>query len=116
MNNTFFDYPTRQMRKSEMVKIGVPESLLEEPQGAGSRISDAKSAIPVYRVFNPRTGEHFYTESEYERNILVQRGWNGEGIGWYNDMLRPSQKSNLIDDAPKKNIAAEKKVSRKRSR
>ena len=70
MNNTFFDYPTRQMRKSEMVKIGVPESLLEEPQGAGSRISDAKSAIPVYRVFNPRTGEHFYTESEYERNIL----------------------------------------------
>ena len=34
MNNTFFDYPTRQMRKSEMVKIGVPESLLEEPQGA----------------------------------------------------------------------------------
>ena len=92
MNNTFFDYPTRQMRKSEMV------------------------TIPVYRVFNPRTGEHFYTESEYERNILVQRGWNGEGIGWYNDMLRPSQKINLIDDAPKKNIAAEKKVSRKRSR
>ena len=33
-----------------------------------------------------------------------------------NDMLRPSQKINLIDDAPKKNIAAEKKVSRKRSR
>ena len=55
----------------------------KKPQGAGSRIADTKSAIPVYRVFNPRTGEHFYTESEYERNILVQRGWNGEGIGWY---------------------------------
>ena len=32
------------------------------------------------------------------------------------DMLSPSQKINLIDDAPKKNIAAEKKAKRKSSR
>lgn len=33
-----------------------------------------------------------------------------------NDMLRPSQKINLIDDAPKKGIAAEKKPKRKSCR
>lgn len=33
MSNTYFDYPSRQMRKSEMLRIGVPKSLLEEAQG-----------------------------------------------------------------------------------
>ena len=33
MSNTYFDYPSRQMRKSELLRIGVPKSLLEEAQG-----------------------------------------------------------------------------------
>ena len=33
-----------------------------------------------------------------------------------NDMLIPSDRINLIDDAPKKNMAAEKRTARKRSR
>ena len=37
----------------------------------------------VYRLYNPNSGEHFYTLSEAEKNNLVSVGWNYEGIGWY---------------------------------
>lgn len=36
----------------------------------------------VYRLYNKNTGEHFYTESRFERDILDKEGWNNEGIGW----------------------------------
>ena len=37
----------------------------------------------VYRLYNPNSGEHFYTLSEPERNNLISVGWRNEGIGWY---------------------------------
>ena len=39
--------------------------------------------IPVYRVFNTRTGEHLYTVSKLERDVLSNGVWRNEGIGWY---------------------------------
>ena len=41
------------------------------------------TAIPVYRLFNTRTGEHFYTISGGERQVCIRNGWNDEGIAWY---------------------------------
>ncbi|MBR1691587.1 MAG: hypothetical protein IJ711_02300, partial [Lachnospiraceae bacterium] len=32
----------------------------------------------VYRMYNPNTGEHFYTKSEAERDYLKSAGWNYE--------------------------------------
>ena len=40
-------------------------------------------SIPIYRVFNPRTGEHFYTKHLAERDACIKYGWNAEGIAWY---------------------------------
>lgn len=37
----------------------------------------------MYRVYNPNSGEHFYTASAAEKNNLVSLGWVSEGIGWY---------------------------------
>lgn len=37
----------------------------------------------MYRLYNPNTGEHFYTSSYYERTQCVKAGWNAEGTGWY---------------------------------
>lgn len=37
---------------------------------------------PMYRIYNPNSGEHFYTASAGERNNLVNVGWRYEGIGW----------------------------------
>ena len=38
---------------------------------------------PMYRLYNPNSGEHFYTGSVTERDDLVWAGWSYEGIGWY---------------------------------
>ena len=43
-------------------------------------ISDPAGSM--YRLFNPNSGEHFYTASKAERKALCTAGWNYEGIGW----------------------------------
>lgn len=42
----------------------------------------ASSKSPVYRLYNPNSGEHFYTTNFYEGNSLKNVGWLDEGIGW----------------------------------
>lgn len=36
----------------------------------------------MYRLYNPNSGEHFYTSDTAERNQLASLGWNDEGRGW----------------------------------
>ncbi|MDR2976556.1 MAG: CAP domain-containing protein [Streptococcaceae bacterium] len=36
----------------------------------------------MYRMYNPNSGEHFYTASQAEAEYLQKKGWNYEGIGW----------------------------------
>lgn len=38
--------------------------------------------ISMYRLYNPNSGEHFYTASSGEKQSLVKAGWRDEGIGW----------------------------------
>jgi len=40
------------------------------------------STVTMYRLYNPNSGEHFYTSSERERKALVKQGWNDEGVAW----------------------------------
>jgi surface protein len=35
------------------------------------------------RLYNPWSGEHFYTADTVEKDALVRAGWRSEGIGWY---------------------------------
>lgn len=37
----------------------------------------------MHRLYNPNSGEHFYTRTHSERDHLVDIGWQYEGIGWY---------------------------------
>ena len=39
-------------------------------------------AQDMYRMYNPNSGEHFYTANTSERDDLYVAGWNYEGIGW----------------------------------
>ena len=39
-------------------------------------------SVPMYRMYDPNCGEHFYTGSTEERDILVEAGWNYEGVGF----------------------------------
>ena len=39
-------------------------------------------ANPMHRLYNPNSGEHFYTKDLNENDTLVELGWKSEGIGW----------------------------------
>ncbi len=41
------------------------------------------NGIPIYRLYNPNSGEHFYTGSGTEKINLVKSGWKDEGILLY---------------------------------
>lgn len=43
---------------------------------------DAVATAMMYRLYNPNSGEHFYTGSIEERTNLVNAGWIFEGNGW----------------------------------
>lgn len=51
-------------------------------QTADQKLSDLEP-VTLYRLYNPNSGEHFYTMSAKERDYLVSVGWKDEGIGWY---------------------------------
>lgn len=43
---------------------------------------DQNETVAMLRLYNPNSGEHFYTSSEREKNALVKQGWNYEGVAW----------------------------------
>lgn len=76
-------------------KIIVPESdsvgtkIVKQSDGSvtvtDSELGEAKSVSPavfaegqVYRLYNPHTGEHFYTKNPQERDALASMGWSYE--------------------------------------
>ena len=48
---------------------------------SGSALSSGKY-VQMLRLYNPNSGEHFYTADPSERDGLVTLGWHDEGIGW----------------------------------
>lgn len=38
--------------------------------------------ISMLRLYNPHTGEHFFTASRHEYEVLLSKGWKAEGNGW----------------------------------
>lgn len=42
----------------------------------------AVEKVYMHRLYNPNSGEHFYTASTFERDHLVSVGWNYEGYAW----------------------------------
>lgn len=42
-----------------------------------------RDSMAMYRLYNPNTGEHFYTASNDESFDLELAGWTLEGVGWF---------------------------------
>lgn len=49
--------------------------------GSGGGTAVTKT-VDLYRLYNPNSGEHFYTQNASERDYLTKKGWSYEGIGW----------------------------------
>lgn len=52
----------------------------EEVWGFEVRVTDG--TVKTYRVYNPNSGEHFYTQNLDEKDGLVKLGWRYEGVAW----------------------------------
>ena len=93
------DMPTAAESEEALSEITAPELLTDEAtetteqDEADDSESEAEeeddsnpdSDVPytvIYRMYNPNSGEHFYTTSVIERNALYKAGWDAEGIGW----------------------------------
>ena len=50
--------------------------------GVERTVDMTRPMMNMYRMYNPNTGEHFYTGSEVERDNLIAVGWQYEGIGF----------------------------------
>ena len=57
--------------------------------GKGNYAGEANATFAIgqpryamYRLYNPNSGEHFYTASKDERDYVVAAGWTDEGVGW----------------------------------
>ena len=46
------------------------------------KVNHASEAEELYRLYNPNSGEHFYTKRSTERDDLVRVGWRYESLGW----------------------------------
>ncbi len=44
---------------------------------------DDPNRVKMYRLYNPNSGEHFYTSSKVERLSLIVAGWSAEGVAWH---------------------------------
>lgn len=53
--------------------------------------ANAQETVDMYRLYNPNSGEHFYTADSAEKNHLVNVGWKYEGVGW----LAPKERNNF---------------------
>ena len=66
------------MAASMLTLVTVPASVAIADNGAADTETQA-----MYRLYNPNSGEHFYTASDVEKDATVAAGWNYEGIGWH---------------------------------
>ncbi len=47
-----------------------------------SQWNESEKEIPLFRLYNRNSGEHFYTPESKEKEHLVSLGWKDEGTGW----------------------------------
>lgn len=64
---------------STEVLISVSQGPVDDP---GNVADQQGTSTTMHRLYNPNSGEHFYTAATNERDSLVGVGWTYEGTGW----------------------------------
>lgn len=87
-NATFFEvtyYPSHENRTPH-ISMTVGDDLVTEVAYRTYHEfvfpDEMESSREMYRLYNPNSSEHFYTESTKERDYLVTVGWQYEGVAW----------------------------------
>lgn len=56
--------------------------LVTAPQGQQFAVWVDVDPNTLFRLYNPNSGEHFYTQDVIEQRGLINAGWNDEGSAW----------------------------------
>lgn len=76
------DYPDLVLNPGTYY-IGVEDYLSNTEETYHLKVSTtAIESVTMYRMYNPNSGEHFYTADANERDVLKSVGWKYEGIAW----------------------------------
>ena len=60
-----------------------PSAAITSLAASGDDLLDATFGVePVYRLYNPNSGEHLFTTDVLERDSLVKDKWDNEGAKW----------------------------------
>ncbi|MEE8758946.1 MAG: GH25 family lysozyme [Bifidobacterium sp.] len=84
-SRTGFSYPTNDrgwQYTSDGSINGISGSVDLNAFGNKTFVAPSQQGITVYRVYNPNTGEHFFTTNQYEYTSLAAVGWSPEGVAW----------------------------------
>ena len=96
-DNIFYDLDTYPGQSGSGVynqdnQIVAVHAYSQDTQNFGTRLNpsvlawiqdDLATVHEVYRLYNPNSGEHFYTENGVETDQLRAIGWSYEGVAWY---------------------------------
>ncbi|MDO4404314.1 MAG: hypothetical protein Q4C09_04675 [Atopobiaceae bacterium] len=72
-----FTYRITKVQSDLTVNVAASKS----GQGTGDDADTTETQV-MYRLYNPNSGEHFYTANAAERDNLVTVGWSYEGEAW----------------------------------
>lgn len=72
--------PPEKATKYDADTTEAPKEELQQGYQRSARA--AVQSIAMYRLYNPNSGEHFYTGNTVERDNVRKAGWLYEGIGW----------------------------------
>ncbi|MEY8310039.1 hypothetical protein AAK899_11040 [Erysipelotrichaceae bacterium 51-3] len=82
-NNPDLSKPiTGQNPNQPLLPIEIVDPLDPSVPGTVTDLQQNAGSANAYRLYNPNSGEHFYTEDLVERDFLINIGWKDEGVGW----------------------------------
>ena len=72
------------MKKKKLLSVLVAAALSLSCFATVPIVSQATGTgtVDMLRLYNPNSGEHFYTADIVEKDDLVSKGWKYEGVGW----------------------------------
>lgn len=72
----------RPIRIGSVVIAILIAALVALPLLPSAALAADASQVQMHRLYNPNSGEHFYTAKKAESDYLASLGWKYEGVGW----------------------------------
>lgn len=84
------DFEKNQNFNDELDRLGIKKQwIVQEVAMEPFTVIVKSNNVAMYRLYNPNSGEHFYTSIAAERDYLKSAGWKYEGVNWHSGGDKP---------------------------